>query len=172
MDITRNQRWKRSSIALLQIEPFMMHTVVELGRIDSDLFVKDIGFRKLRTTLEGSSDEWVQLTESITLAYLWVLGTYEVIRTIDQRYKELGLSAERERSLKLKQIFERLRIPLAKLEPAKRHKETDFSFAYPALNESHGIAWKVSDTTVISRGELSSAFLEFLESLRSEVCET
>lgn len=168
MDRTRYNRWKRASFALLQFEPFLAQTVQQLGKIDASLYEKDGRYREIRTRSDAMPGEWEELTESTTLAYLWVLGAYEVIRTIDQRFRELGLhtAGQYSQSTTIKHSFERVRIPLAKLEPANRYKSTDTSFAYPALNSSHGLGWKVAEGVVISRGELSSQLLEFLEGLK------
>ena len=73
MDTLRLQRWKRACIALLQVEPFAVHTVQALGKVDSDLFEKDVRYRDIRTKLDATSEEWAELQESVTLAYLWIL---------------------------------------------------------------------------------------------------
>jgi hypothetical protein len=168
MDRARYNRWKRASFALLQVEPFLTQTLQQLGRIDASLYQKDIRFREIRTREDAGPGEWDDLVESTTLAYLWVLGAYEVVRTIDQRCRELRLQsiAQCSSSSIVKHSFERVRIPLAKLEPANRHKASDTGFAYPTLNSTHGIGWKVADEVVISRGALSSELLEFLESFK------
>jgi len=168
MDRARYNRWKRASLALLPFEPFLTQIVQQLGKIDASLYAKDGRYREIRARNNAIPGEWEELTESATLAYLWVLGAYEVIRTIDQRFSELGSHAAGQygQSATVKHCFERVRIPLAKLEPAKRFKSTDTGFAYPALNASHGLGWQVAEGVVISRGELSTQFLEFLEGLK------
>ena len=173
MDRPRYNRWKRASLALLQIEPFLTQTLQQLGKIDASLYAKDIRFREIRTRNDAGPGEWDDLVESTTLAYLWVLGTYEIIRTLDQRFRELGLHARGNflGSSTVKHSFERVRIPLAKLEPAKRYKSTDTGFAYPTLNASHGLGWKVSEDVVISRGELSTQLLEFIEGLSLDISD-
>lgn len=168
MDHARYNRWKRASFALLQIEPFLAQTVQQLGKIDASLYEKDGRYREIRARNDAGPGEWEELNESLTLAYLWVLGAYEVVRTIDQRFRELGLHTAEQynQSTTVKHTFERVRIPLAKLEPANRHKSTDTGFAYPALNASHGLGWIVAEGVVISRGDLSSLLLDFLEGLK------
>lgn len=168
MDRTRYNRWKMASFALLQFEPFLAQTLQQLGKIDASLYEKDGRYREIRVRNDAKPGEWDELFESTTLAYLWVLGAYEVIRTVDQRFRELGLHAagQYKQSTTIKHSFERVRIPLAKLEPANRHKSTDKGFAYPTLNASHGLGWTVAEGVVISRGELSTELLEFLEGLR------
>ena len=63
-----------------------------------------------------------------------------------------------------KHIFERVRMPLAKMATANRYK-ADSPIAYPALNMRHGIAWQVREDVFITRFELSETFLSFLEGL-------
>jgi hypothetical protein len=63
--------------------------------------------------------------------------------------------------------FERLRIPLAKQEPARRYEDTDWALAFPTLVQGHGVAWRVSGDTVISRRGLADGFLDVLKSIRT-----
>jgi hypothetical protein len=64
----------------------------------------------------------------------------------------------------VKRQFERVRMPLAKMEVAKR-TPGDFAIAFPSFSYSHGISWHVNDSTQISRQELSDAVLDLLEDL-------
>lgn len=167
MDDDRYNRWKRASFALITSEPFLAQTVQALGKIDASLYEKDARYREIRARNDAAPGEWEQLTDSVTLAYLWVLGAYEVVRTIDQRLREgdPGNTGKDSQSKAVKRSFGRVRVPLAKLEAASGHKSTDTGFAYPTLNATHGLGWTVADGVVISRGELSTQFLEFLEGL-------
>ena len=67
----------------------------------------------------------------------------------------------------LKKEFNRLRIPLAKMEPASAHKETDSHIAYPAINRQKGIAWQVAQNVYITRQELADRLLAALELART-----
>ena len=60
---------------------------------------------------------------------------------------------------RLKHRFERIRIPLAKMELARRHP-TDDPIAYPAINLELGVASQVAEDTFITRRELSDALLD------------
>nr|BBJ03346.1 hypothetical protein YBY_11940 [Marinobacter nauticus] len=53
-----------------------------------------------------------------------------------------------------KKLFERLRIPLAKLEASKRHKKTDYDVPYAGVGV-RGLGWQVSDDTIIYQEDLS-----------------
>lgn len=166
----RFHRWVNASFVTARFENFMPITVQGLGRLDHDLVTGDARFLALSEEQCASETESLALNYRITLSYLWVLGAYEVVRTIDQRCREQDpslASATSKAILALKRQFERLRIPLAKFEPANRHRETDSKVAYPALNLDYGIAWQVVADTFIPRKVLSDSFLEFLEGLRN-----
>jgi hypothetical protein len=66
-----------------------------------------------------------------------------------------------------KRQFARLRIPLAKMQPASGFAGEDNHIAYPGVDQEHGVAWQLNRSTVISRRELSDAFLEGLEFARA-----
>ena len=121
----------------------MVEVVQGLRRLDTALteadkiFLSD--FEKNKTSLEES----LKLSERITLSYLWVLGAYELVRTICQRIKEKGMVFPKDLAndfISIKVEFERLRIPLAKMEPARRHKDTDSHIAHPVIHPDRGIA--------------------------------
>jgi hypothetical protein len=169
IDEHRYMRWRKVSFAFLQFEPQLMQTVQKLGRIDAQLFLRDGRYREIRERNDGTPEEWAELSEhATTMAYLWVLGAYEVIRMLDQRFRELGLHnmGLYVDSTRLKHAFERVRVPLAKLEPARRHRKTDRYFAIPALIAGRGLGWSVADGVHVCRGDLSTQLLEFLEAMR------
>lgn len=171
-DDERYTRWRRASHGLHLIESELVHTVQALGRIDADLFPRDVRYREIREDGDGTNEEWREITEhAMPMGYLWVLGAYEVIRTLDQRFREDKSKFQAQQQLgtwNLKVDFERVRIPLAKLEPATRFP-TDNRFATPALIRGRGLGWQVAEGVSFARGELSTKFLEFLESLKSSV---
>jgi hypothetical protein len=170
MHSQRYQRWLSASRALLFIEEALFFTVQALGRIDSQLYERDIRYRQIRVNNDGSDNEWKEINESVALSYLWVLGAYEVIRTLDQRFREGGANSERQRALStpVKRQFARVRIPLAKLEAPKHQTSTGRSIAHPALTSTHGLGWVLAPGEEVARTELSDLFLSFLEQLRSE----
>jgi len=43
----------------------------------------------------------------------------------------------------------------------------DSHIAYPGLHQEYGVAWQLNETTIVSRKELSDAFLEALEAARA-----
>jgi len=167
--MTRIERWINASFATVRFEQVMCLTIQGLGGIDvsliegDELFLAD--FEKNRNSL----NENLKLNDRFTLSYLWVLGGYEVARTICQRIKENRDGIPDEVSAKfeeLKKEFNRLRVPLAKMEAASAHRTTDSHFAYPAIN-TKGIAWQVSQDVFITRRDLSDRLLDTLEFARS-----
>ncbi len=107
-------------------------------------------------------------TMSIRKRYLWVLGVYEIVRSIDQRCRttpELVDDAAARIVRSAKHGFERLRVPLAKFEAARRFRDTDSTIAFPALQPEHGIAWRISENVFIASRELSDCFMYTLRAL-------
>lgn len=101
-------------------------------------------------------------------SYTWVLAAYELIRTIHQKLKTLNPSADITSKCKsLKNEFTRLRVPLAKFEPAEKHKSTDYKFPQGCIQPGRGLCWAVADGVVMSRMELSDALVSFLLELKS-----
>jgi len=165
----RFERWLKVSIGLARFDPFLMSLVQSLGRIDANLCEKD--FELVDKYLKGGNaeEDYEHIQNHLTQSYLWILGAYEVVRTLTQNIKEKKSDDPLdvlERFQATKNRFTRLRIPLAKLEASKFHSKTDYQIAYPGFAYEIGIAWKVSDDVVISRQELSDLFLETLEFTR------
>ena len=111
----------------------------------------------------------VNLTAHLAQSYLWVLGAYEITRTVVQhgaRDPTLFSDADLARVRKLKQAFARLRVPFAKLEPTHKHRETDYSFPWPSFGPGRGTEWEVGPKIIISRSQLADAFLDVFETIR------
>ncbi|MBP2031211.1 hypothetical protein J2755_002174 [Methanohalophilus levihalophilus] len=172
----RYKKWVDGGHALSEIEPFMVPVVHGIGQIDRKLIFNDTMYCELiaKTGSTGSTDEEnMEYNEHIMISYLWVLGAYEIVRSIDQRVdKNRGGDPElldedlNARVKKVKKNFERIRIPLAKFEPARSHEDTDAPIAYPYTHMDLGFAWRVSQDTFISRRELSNDLLELLVAIR------
>jgi hypothetical protein len=168
--MNRIERWDRGSFATVRFEQVMCITIQSLGRIDDSLIEGDELFLADFENTRNSLSENLKLHDRFTLSYLWVLGSYEVVRTICQRIEENrnGIPDEIVAKFKsLKNEFNRLRVPLAKMEAASAHKNTDTHFAYPAINTRVGIVWQVSPDVFITRRDLSDQLLETLEFFRS-----
>jgi len=92
-----------------------------------------------------------------------------LVRTINQKCRENSdlLGVDQNNKIKeLKINFERIRIPLAKMEPAKRYKETDYRIAFPTIKVSgNRLAWRISENEYVVRKELSDDLLDVLDEL-------
>lgn len=108
------------------------------------------------------------LHEMVWKSYTWVLAAYELLRTIDQKLKVTNPSADiRLKSQRLKNEFARLRIPMAKFEPAGKHKKTDYKFPQGCIQPGRGLCWAIADGVTLSRMELSDALVSFLLELKN-----
>ena len=161
VDQERLHKWVKASFKAVLLVPkennevfnFMAPAIQKLGRLDIKLLTAESDY--LLRLNQSLSEMIGELDELETLSYLWVLGAYEIIRTLSGFTKGNNIN-------KVKQSFTRLRIPLAKMEPSRKHKSTDYPIAYPTIHPNYGIAWQVSTDTIISRKDLSDLFLDFL----------
>ena len=165
----RFERWLKVSIGLARFDPFLPSLVQSLGKMDATLCETDVSLVEKYKQGGNANEDYEMIQGHLTHSYLWILGSYEVIRTLTQSIKENKSDDPAEvleRFQNAKKRFARLRIPLAKFEAVKAHNKTDFKIAYPGFAYQIGIAWQVSDDVVISRQELSDLFLETLEFTR------
>ena len=169
-DVEIFERWVKVSIGLARFNTHATVVVQGLGRLDAQLRSED---RRLVQQYADASDalnEPDYLQDHLLHSYLWVLGAYELLRTLTQWVRE-GRGGLTEQDLtnltQARNRFERLRIPLAKMEAAKRHRDTDGEIAYPGIDTAMGIAWRLNADLFVSRGELSEVFLETLEGIRA-----
>lgn len=149
----------------------MVVAIQGLAQLDCKLVAADEQFLQLTEKQRATIAVSVELSERLTLSYLWGLGAYEILRTLDQRTREASAgmrSPLAERITTTKHLFERVRIPLAKYE-ASRRNPTDSPIAYPVISTVHGVAWQVADDTFISRRQLADTFLSLLSELRGDV---
>src|SRR3954452_25483149 len=164
----RFQRWVDASSAAGAIEPFMTDLVQGLGRFDCRLIEEDARFTALNQEQSSSLQESTRLADRLTLSYFWMLAAYELVRTLDQRWRTGATTLPDEfgsRVTALKRRMERLRIPLAKMETTRRFP-TDSPIAYPTIRRDFGIAWHIAQDTYITRRELSDQLLDFLVDLK------
>jgi hypothetical protein len=164
----RNESWVRGSFALARHDQWLVPVLQGLGRLDVRLIDEDERFLHLSDEERSTDAELIAFDELRTLSYLWVLGAYELIRTLHQRMRtsprQVGTPAERAVG-ELKRTFNRLRVPLAKLEPSGSNP-SDSPIAYPAIHPTKGAAWQIARDTFVTRLELSGALLDLLEHLR------
>lgn len=171
MEESRHKRWIKASMATAKFDPFMIPTIQGLGRLDLTLIEQDSRFLAAFEKNQNDISASLELSDRITVSYLWVLGAYEALRTMGQRIRENDDLVSKEMSISFRDVkntFNRLRIPLAKMEAAQSHRNTDSYIAHPAINRDIGISWQVNKNTFISRRELSDQLLALLENQRAE----
>lgn len=164
----RYQRWIDASSVSGAVEPFMVPLVQGLGRFDCHLIHEETRFAGLNTEQTSSARERTLLSDRVTLSYFWVLAAYELVRTLDQRWRIGATTLPDEfgsRVTTLKRRMERLRIPLVKLETARRFP-TDSPLGYPTISRDFGVAWHIAQDTYITRRELADQLLNFLADLK------
>jgi hypothetical protein len=157
-------RWARDEESAYQVP----HHVQILGIVDAELR----GIRKhdlFNSDGSPKEDEYgiLKLEHYQIKAHLWVLGAYELVRMISQRVRE-DESLTTDSAIQIihntKKEFERVRIPLAKLEASKRNKKSDFNIAYAGIGLD-GLAWKVADDCIISQEYLSDLLYKMMASI-------
>lgn len=171
MEKDRWARWVTASHAVGGLVPTAMAMTIQgLGRIDVELYERDLSYRLIDPQIEETYPDTYVFNNDLTLSYLWILGAYENIRSLSQALNDGKHIAPEsaQRCTELKKQFARIRVPLAKYEAAKIHQDTDFSTAYPITNSEHGIGWQIGRDCFLTRGELATAFLTFLEWLKQQ----
>jgi hypothetical protein len=183
MEIIENEfykQWINCSLAVDKIPPlqFLCPIIQGLGKLEVHLRMWEINCIPTSKPMRksgGSESEQIlfsiEMTDKFMLSYLWVLGAYEVIRTlsgISDKNKDVFGPELNEKIRKTKHTIGRLRVPLAKLEPSKKHERTDSGIAWPSIIDNC-IAWQVSKDILISRRELSDQFLELLKILQKKL---
>lgn len=166
----RFDRWVMVSIGMARFEPYLVSLMQDMGRLDVDLCEADARIVNSDRAQLNAIFDFDSIQSHRTQSYLWLLGAYEILRTLAQRIRE-GQSDDpsevAERVKYARDRFARVRVPLAKFEAAGRHKTTDNHIAYPGIDYEYGIAWELNENEVISRQELSDVFLETVEFVRA-----
>ena len=169
IDQPRYARWVNISHAMDTIEPGLTVFLQGLGKIDAKLVYEEALYRQLPAEVRTSFQESLHLTDRFALSHLWVLGAYEATRTLDQRVRNNASLLTRQlarRLARVKREFERVRIPLAKLEPSHKYEQTDFSLARPAIHRELGISWRVAKRVFIPRHRLSERLMGLLGAIQ------
>ena len=107
-------RWQHGATKLSTGVAGAFSEVYFLGRLDCALRNAAPDFADFSRTIQvgGSAAGWFDYW---FLSQLWVFGAYEIIRTLDQRISKAHPCKDQVKNLK--RHLERVRMPLAKLEP-------------------------------------------------------
>jgi hypothetical protein len=176
------ERWVRASFSIGRIgqDPlggYLTTYIQAAGTLDTKLRAFDERYVSESATQNelGTIEIAFLMTEHLYLSRLWVLDAYELIRTLDACIASGSWSPStriKRRVGQVKTELAEVRVPLAKLEPAKHSRGASPGdlIAQPALVPGMGAAWNVGPTTVriVTRRELSDAVLTLLEAARAE----
>lgn len=170
MENDRLQRWLIASNRISHLELWLGFVTSSVGRLDCTIIARDSQVVMQRRPLAGGGYVY-DTSESLSLSYFWVLGAYELVRVIDQRAREGDpfCAANFSAINKLKRDFERIRIPLAKLEASKKNKTTDFRTAIPIFDSKlNSTAWLVAPKVVVRRRVLADNLLDSLATIKKD----
>jgi len=115
----RAKEWEAKALNLIWIDGRLPAIVRALGRLDSFLRSED------RKTIEDADNDIPNfniIEDYLALSQLWIFGAYELLRSLDQKLKKgiSNISADAcKNAHDLKLRFARIRMPLAKFEPAR-----------------------------------------------------
>ena len=164
----RLQQWINVSIApnmmLLQGDSWYLTTTIQqMGRLDCKLIEEDARINALSDTERQSPAETASGFYHMTLGGLWVLGSFQILYTLDKMMKRKRVSfAGLHNTIKdVRGRFIRLRGPLAKGEG----RVGDFPFPHQAVRIAGSTCWAVGPGTLISRIDLSDDFINLLDAI-------
>lgn len=172
MDYERYSQWVMRSFRWIrdpEKDLGLPHHVQLLGIVDAELR----GIRREwlydEAGVPREDEHRILLSERAMIqAHLWVLGVYEYVRMLDERLRmdpSLACDASIEAVSKTKHLFSRLRMPLAKLEPERRHKADDYQVPLPGIGPD-GLGWQLNDELIVYQEQLSDAFMTMLCALK------
>lgn len=173
------EQWTTSSLALSKVEPlqFLIPITQGLGKIDVELREWEVENLKDQSTRPNRPFElkMLEFNDKVIQSHLWVLGIYEVIRTLSQKAKnnpQIFGDVINEKIAKTKHDLEIIRIPLAKLEP-RRLKDCT-ALALPVVFPDLGLGWRINSKVpepeiAISRQELADEVLELLTCMKKSL---
>lgn len=124
--MVENDRWKKwveVSHIFRQINQWFSIIIQGLGRLDCELIYEDNLFLSLSKNDQETITESFKLSGRYTHSYLWVLGLYELIRTLDQKSTEAHSYLTGSIKGEIKEL--------------KRKKEKSKGFVYLLQNLSH-----------------------------------
>ena len=162
MDYINQERWIKASHKYASSDErrkWLAPLIQQLGRKDGALIQLDLELADL-VKAELDIHSQIALDEFdffIFDSYAWVLSAYEIARIVKNIVCDISnkdySDADRAAAKEGYNYIRRLRVPLAKIEPARGH-EYDFAFPFPILNEDKGLGWMVSESVFITRADI------------------
>lgn len=177
IDNKRVGLWINHAATFAELSPWMGVSISNLGLLDGRIsfyekkFLAEMCSGNIPNIQINAKQHMMFTNDLITQSHLWVLGIYEIVRTISQfsREKSSNIHSYEEEIRNVKNDIARLRIPLAKFEPASKHPN-DFPIAYPGFNDQHGIGWFINDKRdFITRKAISDNVLDLFNNIKSKL---
>lgn len=177
MDSELQRRWVAASFAIGKIghDPFGGHPAYQiqsLGRLDGRLRDEDKEIGELFDKNDEHEPSWA-LSDYLSVSRLWVLDGYELIRTLRGCLRAKlwqPPDAVTGDLARVEGLFKRVRIPLAKFEPAFRTVQAAPGdiVPEPVFVRGHGAGWNIGDSSpdIVARQELADSLLRSLEKAR------
>lgn len=172
IDYKRYGEWVRASIAWMsnpQKVSTAFYHVQLLGIVDARIYGRNVEDYRDKTGKWICDSNGVLLRErDMILADLWLLGVYEFIRSVDERYRnKSGEKIDQAKKIirETMEVFRRVRIPLAKSEQAKGYVETD-DIGAPTGCGNRGFGWQLNKDKAIFQRDLSDKFLTMLRAVK------
>jgi hypothetical protein len=163
---TRHSRWLVGAYKLAAHHVGFAYSLTGLGRLDCAIRSADIPYYNFINGGIKVGEPADILVDFQCLSGLWILGMYEIIRTLSQKLSndsKLGKAhAATDDVNLLKRKFARVRIPLAKFEAASKFP-TDHNYLSHIIGRPNGWGWVVADKTVINRNELADDVLKIFD---------
>lgn len=170
-DADRQEEWLLNTSKLDEVE-YLAISYVGLAVLDARLVQVDRTLLKNGVIDSNPMIHSKKLSEHYALSGLWVLGAYELCRTLHEYAKDKKNKGSRYEpyvdSIKsFKEQLAAVRMPMAKLQkPKKGRKEApEASVAWPAFTPGKGVAWEIGDGIAVARQTLSDRFLSLIKSL-------
>ena len=171
----RISEWVEGSIGLRFIDMLLIGNTQGLGLLDSELIQE---FPGIKEDLKSEEDRLKKLRH-ITLSELWVMGAYELIRTIDEmaskRKEDLGVKI----ITKIKETltkFTEIRVPLTKFQKSGQKELFSGLASKCEFDEKKGLGWKIIfsykkkfETKVFYRKDLADELLELLNLITEDL---
>lgn len=133
----RQNRWVNGALPIRKVNELLTVYIQGLGRIDCKLVENEkayLSFRRDNPTLtDSNASEFgkmtIQRNDDTVLAQLWVMGCYEILRTLDEWIRierKMNNTETAKTANDAKKVFERVRIPLTKLKKPRRRGKPRF----------------------------------------------
>jgi len=174
MENNRQSEWLDNSFIFMGVEMLLLGEVQALGELDVEL-IEEIS----KISNDSKSEEELRKKRRyLLLSKLWVLGTYELIRFLNDYDKQRNLLNEKTKQ-KLKDVLTtltKLRVPLAKFQKIGNDKKLYESIADSFIDSNKGAGWKIYTfgkdklkEEIFYRNDLGDLLLDLLKEMKKDI---